>query len=172
MRRLSTIIALLLGFSATVIAQESHYHKALRSAEEGAVEGLVGLGDSHVSGMTNGIYWSRVRNADDVAIKSQTPAEASAHRQAFLRFYNMAFDAYVVGDHYRTLLYGDSALQEGLETADLHFYMAIAYEKQGAYREAQQAYRHSMRGGYYVANKAYKEFKARQKMRQKAQQEP
>ena len=63
------LTTLLLGMTATAAAQESHYQRALRGQDTDY--GLVV--DPPLSGV--GMYWSRTRNVDDVAIVNEGAAE-------------------------------------------------------------------------------------------------
>ena len=144
------------------IAQESHYHKGLRSQQENDKYGGVAA-EPHFNG--GGYYWSRVRNVDDVAITRETPADSIARRENFKRLYQLAYDAYEAGDTIKTILYGDSALQTRYHTADLYYMMAVSLEKLGNYKDADWAYRKALAAGYPAALNIYNDFKERQKQR-------
>ena len=144
------------------IAQESHYHKGLRSQQENDKYGGVAA-EPHFNG--GGYYWSRVRNVDDVAITRETPADSIARRENFKRLYQLAYDAYEAGDTIKTILYGDSALQTRYHTADLYYFMAVSLEKLGNYHDADWAYRKALGAGYPAAVNIYNDFKERQKQR-------
>ena len=50
----------------------------------------------------------------------------------------------------------------------LYLFMAIAYERLGAYKEARQSYKDAVGAGHPSGAAAYKAFKKREKQRQKA----
>ena len=156
------LTTLLLAFVGMVMAQETHYHKGLRTQKENDALGTVGA-DPNFSG--GGVYWSRVRNVDDMTISKETPADSIARREAFMRLCRLAYDAYDAGDAYHTVLYGDSALQKRYHTPDLYFFMAVSFERLGCYEDAEWAYKKSMKAGYAAALNAYNGFKDRQKQR-------
>lgn len=163
-----TILLLLLAAAnLTATAQESHYHRALRGQD--TEYGIAVSSDTYMGGVTPGMYWTRTRDANDVAIVDATPEDSIARHAEFMRHYEKAFEAYVAGDAPRTLLYGDSALQTRLQAADLIFYMAISFERLGLYQDARLAYRKASSAGYAPAAIAYKDFRNRQKTRKKAQ---
>lgn len=94
MKTIVTSIVLTLA-CLTATAQESHYRRALRTEKQNQQYGVVGMGDSHASGMTSGIYWSRVRDADDAAIVVDETKEDSLVRVSeFKRLCQLAYDAY------------------------------------------------------------------------------
>ena len=166
-RHMKKLIAttLLLAATGMALAQETHYHKGLRSQEENDKYGGVGS-DLNPSG---GMYWSRVRNVDDVAIlPPETKADSLARVHAFSELCRKAYDAYEAGDAYHTIVYGDSALQKRYHTPDLYFFMAVSFEKLGEYSGAEWAYKKAMKAGYVPAPKAYAAFKKRMKERKGA----
>ena len=144
------------------IAQESHYHKGLRSQAENDKYGGVAA-EPHFDG--GGYYWSRARNVDDVAITHESSADSIFRREEFKRLCQLAYDAYEAGDAVKTVAYGDSALQKRYHTADLYFFMAESLEKLGCYGDADWAYRKALAAGYPNALNIYNSFKARQKAR-------
>lgn len=161
MKRL--FLSTLFLYVATVtIAQESHYHKGLRSQQENDKYGGVAA-EPHFNG--GGYYWSRVRNVDDVTIYRETPADSIARRENFKRLYQLAYDAFEAGDSVMTVAYGDSALQTRYHTADLYYFIAVSLEKLGNYKDADWAYRKALAAGYPAALNIYNDFKERQKQR-------
>ena len=159
------LTTLLLGMTATATAQESHYQRALRGQDTDY--GLVV--DPPLSGV--GMYWSRTRNVDDVVIVNETPEEAAARRQEFMRLCRLAYDAYDESDWRHTIIYGDSALTTRFHTPDLYFFMAIASEKIGFYEDAEWAYKKAADTGYIIGDKAYTAFKQRMKQRKAAEKQ-
>ena len=153
---------LFLAITHEMAAQESHYHKVLRSQADNDKMGTV-ASDPNFNG--GGVYWSRVRNVDDVAITHETAADSIARREDFKRLCRLAYDAYEGGDAVRTLQYGDSALQKRYHTPDLYFMMAVSFEQLGSYDEADWGYRKALASGYPGALSVYNDFKARQKQR-------
>ena len=161
-------IFVLTAVCLTATAQESHYRRALRTDKQNEKYGVVGMGDSHASGMTSGIYWSRVRDADDAAIVDDESMEDSLKRVSeFKRLCQLAYDAYEADDALHTIIYGDSALSKRYHTPDLYLFMAVSYERLGAYSEARQTYKKALAAGHPAGSIAYKGFKKRQKQRQK-----
>lgn len=156
------VTILLVTITGMVLAQESHYHKGLRSQQENNKYGTT-ASDPHFDG--GGYYWSRVRNVDDAAITRETSANSVARRENFKRLYQLAYDAYEAGDTIKTILYGDSALQTRYHTADLYYMMAVSLEKLGNYKDADWAYRKALAAGYPAALNIYNDFKERQKQR-------
>ena len=148
-----------------VAAQESHYHKGLRSQADNDKQGTV-ASDPNFNG--GGVYWSRVRNVDDVAITHESKADSIARRENFKRLCRLAYDAYEDGDAIKTIQYGDSALQMRYHTADLYFFMAVSFERLASYDEADWAYRKALGAGYPGALNVYNEFKIRQQQRKAA----
>lgn len=144
-------------------AQESHYHRGLRSQDTDY--GLVV--EPPVSGV--GMFWSRTRDIDDVKVVHETAADSIRRRKDFMRLCREAYDAYDVGDAYHTVLYGDSALNCRYHTPDLYFFMAVSFEKLGAYEDADWAYKKAVKAGYVIAPKAYEAFKQRQLERKAAE---
>ena len=161
MKQLITAVLLTVA-SGQLMAQESHYQRALRSqdTEYGLTQ------EPHFNG--SGMYWSRTRNVDDVEIINETKEEADARRQQFIRLCRLAYDAYDASDWRHTIIYGDSALQTHFHTPDLYFFMAISSEKIGFYDEADWGYRKALASGYPGALSVYNDFKVRQKQRKQA----
>lgn len=157
------LTTLLIAVTTTMMAQESHYHKGLRSQSENDKYGTVASDPNFNGG--GGVYWSRTRNVDDVAITRESPADSIARRENFKRLCQLAYDAYEDGDAIKTIQYGDSALQTRYHTADLYYFMAVSFEKLGSYDEAEWSYRHALGAGYPDALNVYKGFKERQKVR-------
>ena len=64
-----------------VAAQESHYHRSLRSqdTEYGLTQ------EPHFNG--SGMLWSRTRNVDDVAITQETYEDSIARVRAFTQLF-------------------------------------------------------------------------------------
>ena len=122
--------ALLLAATMTAKGQETHYHKGLRSQAENDKYGGVGAEPNFNGG---GTYWSRVRNVDDMAITDESPADSIKRREEFKRLCRLAYDAYDEGNALKTIVYGDSALQNRYHTPDLYFFMAVSLEKVGSY---------------------------------------
>lgn len=150
---------MLLMMTTAVIAQETHYHRGLRSQDTN-----YGLAvQAPPSGV--GMYWSRVRNVDDVAIDSETPADSIARRNEFKRLCEQACEAFRAKDYYHTLVYGDSALQKRYHTGELYYYMAVSYETLGDYEGAEMAYRLTAQSAYMEVPDAYPAFKQRMKQR-------
>jgi len=145
-----------------VSAQESHYHKGLRSQKENDKYGGVSSEPNFHGG---GYYWSRARNVDDVAITHESSADSIVRREEFKRLCQLAYDAYETGDAVKTIQYGDSALQKRYHTPDLYYFMAVSLEEVGSYDEADWAYRKALGTGYPNALNIYNSFKARQKER-------
>ena len=160
------LTTLLFISTGTAYAQESHYHKGLRSQSENDKYGGVAAEPNFNGG---GYYWSRARNVDDVAISQETPADSIARREDFKRLCQLAYDAFEDGDAIKTVQYGDSALQTRYHTADLYYFMAVCFEKLGSYEEAEWGYRHALGAGYPDALNVYKSFKERQKVRKEAE---
>lgn len=154
---------LLTALAGSALAQETHYHKGLRSQEDNSQYGTYSA-DPNFSG-GGGVYWSRYRNVDDVAITHETKADSIARREDFKRLCRLAYDAYDDGDAVKTVQYGDSALHTRYHTPDLYFFMGVSFEKLGSYDEAEWAYRHALGAGYPGALNVYNDFKARQKQR-------
>ena len=156
------LTTLLLISTGIVYAQESHYHKGLRSQQENDKYGSV-ASEPHFDG--GGYYWSRVRNVDDVAIARETPEDSIIRRKEFIRLCQLAYDAFEAGDSIMTITYADSALQKRYHTADLYYFMAVSLEKLGNYKDADWAYRKALGAGYPGALTIYNDFKARQEAR-------
>ncbi len=167
------LTTLLLTMTGMAVAQETHYHKGLRSQEDNDKYGGV-ASEPHFDG--GGYYWSRARNVDDVAITHETSADSIARRENFKRLCQQAYDAYEAGDAVKTVVYGDSALHTRYHTPDLYYFMGTSFERLGSYDEAEWAYRHALGAGYPNALSIYNAFKERQKQRkaeekQKAKEE-
>lgn len=161
MKRL-ILSTLFLYVAIAAIAQETHYHKGLRSQKENDKYGGV-ASEPHFDG--GGYYWSRARNIDDMAITVETKEDSIFRVKEFKRFYQLAYDAYEAGDTVKTVLYGDSALQTRYHTADLYYFMAVSLEHLGNYSDADWAYRKALGAGYPAALNIYQDFKERQKQR-------
>lgn len=149
---------LLLAATAPLLAQETHYHRSLRGEDTGY--GLVV--EAPFSGGP-GMYWSRVRNVDDVAIYRESPEDSIARRNDFKRLCQLAYDAWDKSDYYRTILYGDSALTRRYHTPELYFFMAVSYEQYSDYKNAEKYYKKSLKAGYVPAIQPYKAFKQHKK---------
>ena len=80
---LPLFIVLFLFSCHLAVAQESHYHKGLRSQADNDKMGTVGA-DPHFNG--GGMYWSRVRNVDDVAITHETHEDTIARIRDFTKY--------------------------------------------------------------------------------------
>ena len=161
MKKLILTTLLFIG-TGIAYAQESHYHKGLRSQQENDKYGGVAA-EPHFDG--GGYYWSRARNVDDVAITRETSADSIVRRKEFLRLYQLAYDAFEAGDSVMTVAYADSALQKRYHTADLYYFMAVSLEKLGNDKDADWAYRKALAAGYPAALNIYNDFKERQKQR-------
>jgi hypothetical protein len=157
-------LALLLFFLVCcdfIAAQESHYHRSHRQQDTS-----YGLTQAPMfSG--SGMYWSRVRNVDDVAIAHETRQDTLRRLSDFRRFCEMAYDAFEAGDAGRTIVYGDSALRQRYHTPDLYFFMATSFEQLEDYKNADWAYRKALESGYAKVTGYYPAFKARMKQRKK-----
>ena len=154
------LITFLLLISASVaFAQESHYHRGLRSQDTKYVL----TQEPRFNGV--GIYWSRTRNVDDVAIIHETHEDSVARIRAFTKLCEKAYDAYEAKDYYHTIVYGDSALAKRFHTPDLYYFMGVSFEYYGDYKNADWAYKNAMKSGYTKVPGAYPEFKARMKQR-------
>ena len=162
MKKLIIITLLLTITGMVVVAQETHYHKGLRSQQDNDKYGGT-AGDPHFDG--GGYYWSRVRNVDDVAITQETQADSIFRREEFKRLCQLAYEAYDSCDAVKTIQYGDSALQTRYHTPDLYYFMAVSLEKVTSYDEADWAYRKALGAGYPGALPIYNAFKDRQKAR-------
>lgn len=161
MKKLILTTLLFIG-TGTAYAQESHYHKGLRSQSENDKYGGVAA-EPHFDG--GGYYWSRARNVDDVAITHETQADSIFRREEFKRLCQLAYEAYDSCDAVKTIQYGDSALQTRYHTPDLYYFMAVSLEKVASYDEADWAYRKALGAGYPGALPIYNAFKDRQKAR-------
>ena len=154
---------LLMAVSTTATAQESHYHRSLRSQDSGY--GVTQTPAFQTTG-GGGMYWSRTRDANDMAIVEQESREDSIARvKDFCRLCEKAYDAYEVKDYYRTILFGDSALTRRCHTPDLYYFMGVSYEKLGAYKEAEWGYKMAAKSGYIKEFGYYPAFKERMKQR-------
>lgn len=163
MNKVFISIFLLFAFCCEMLAQESHYQRAMRSEKDNEKYGVVGSPNVTSGGLTAGIYWSRHRNVDDVIIREETPADSIKRRAEFTRLCRLAYDAYESGDSYHTIVYGDSALRKHFHTPELYFFMAVSFDKLGDYKDAKYAYKQAVSAGYPNGQLAYKAFKARQK---------
>jgi len=155
-------LALLLFFLVCcdfVAAQESHYHRSLRQQDTDYSLTQTPM----FSG--SGMYWSRVRNVDDVAIAHETRQDTLRRLSDFRRFCEMAYDAFEAGDAGRTIVYGDSALRQCYHTPDLYFFMGTSFEQLEDYKNADWAYRQALQSGYAKVDGYYPAFKARMKVR-------
>ena len=161
MKKLILTTLLFIG-TGIAYAQESHYHKGLRSQSENDKYGGVAA-EPHFDG--GGYYWSRARNVDDVAITHETQADSIFRREEFKRLCQLAYEAYDSCDAVKTIQYGDSALQTRYHTPDLYYFMAVSLEKVASYDEADWAYRKALGAGYPGALPIYNAFKDRQKAR-------
>ena len=154
------ITTLLTVVAATAVAQETHYHRALRSQD--TRYGLTQ--EPHFDG--SGMFWSRTRNVDDVAVvKEMTPEDSVRCRKEFIRLCELAYDAYLAKDYYRTILYGDSALAKNYHTPDLYYFMGVSFEQYTDYDNAEEAYRLAAQSGYMGVPDAYPAFRQRMKQR-------
>ena len=153
-------VTLFLVSSHFAVAQESHYHKGLRSQADNDKMGTVGA-DPQFSG--GGMYWSRVRNVDDVAITHETHEDTVARIRDFTAYCQKAYDAYEAKDYYHTIVYGDSALKKRYHTPDLYYFMGVSFEHYSDYKNADWAYKMAMKSGYNKAFSEYPEFQARMK---------
>lgn len=154
------LISFLLMTSASItFAQESHYHRALRSQDTEYVL----TQEPRFNG--SGMFWSRTRNVDDVTIGKETHEDSVARVSAFTILCRKAYDAYEVKDYYHTIVYGDSALAKRYHTPDLYYFMGVSFEYYGDYKNADWAYKQAMKSGYSKAFGEYPEFKARMKQR-------
>jgi len=152
------ILTILTAVTTVVaVAQESHYHRSLRAQDTDY--GLIQ--EPHFNG--SGMFWSRTRNVDDVAIIQESKADSLARREDFKRLCRIAYDAYDARDAQRTVTYGDSALCLRYHTPELYFYMAVAYEKLGIYDKARRSYSKAHKAGYPGGKAIYKGFKKRLK---------
>ncbi len=153
------VTTLLISATLYAMSQETHYHRSLRSQD--TAYGLTQ--EPHFDG--SGIYWSRIRNADDLAINSETAEQVEMRRKEFLRLCNLAYNAFEHHDDQQTIIYGDSALKTRYHTADLYFFMALSFEKTGDFDKADWSYRKALGAGYPNALNIYKAFNERQKQR-------
>ena len=150
------LIFLLLLAPQYAYAQESHYHRALRSQDQNY--GLVV--DPIVSG--TGIYWSRVRYAEDkTIIPDESREDSIARNNEFRRLCQLAYEAFEDGDYYMTAIYGDSALAKQCFTPELFYYMAVSLEKLECYKDADIAYKRAVKAGYMKAVDPYGKFQKR-----------
>ncbi len=156
------ISILLLSVTTMAMAQETHYHKGLRTQEENSNYGGVGAEPNFNGG---GTYWSRARNVDDVAITHETREDSIARQEEFKRLCQLAYDAFNASDAIKTIVFGDSALMTRYHTPELYIYMAISYEKLGNDKDAAWAYRKAIDSGYPGSTAIYKGFKKRMKER-------
>jgi len=157
------ITTLVLTSSAIAMAQETHYHRSLRGQD--TAYGLIQEPRFNGSGM----YWSRVRNVDDVTINQETPEDSIARLKEFKRLCENAYAAFEAKDYYHTIMYGDSALRKRYHTLDLYYFLGVSYETLGAYDDAEWTYKKAMKGGYTKVPAAYPDFKDRMKQRKKGE---
>ena len=157
------IISLLTVFSGQLLAQENHYQRALRSqdTEYGLTQ------EPHFNG--SGMFWSRTRNVDDVAITQETYEDSIARVRAFTQLCQKAYDAYEEKDYYHTIVYGDSALTKRFHTPDLYYFMGVSFEHYSDYKNAEWAYKMAMKSGYTKVPGYYPDFMARMKQRKAAE---
>ena len=101
------LTTLLLAVTGTLLAQETHYHKGLRSQEENNKYGTVAADPNFNGG--GGVYWTRTRNVDDTAITHESREDSIARRENFKRLCRLAYDAYEDGDAVKTVQYGDTS---------------------------------------------------------------
>lgn len=151
MKYLMTIILL-----ATVLgarAQETHYHKGLRSQSDNDR-----FAQDDAPNFTGGYYWARVRNVDDVAITHESREDSIARNNEFRRLCRLAYDAYDDGDYYLTAMYGDSALSKKFHTPELLYYMGLSLEKLECYKDADIAFKKALKAGYTQAAAPYANF--------------
>lgn len=163
MKRKTIAVLLLIASSNAVTAQQSHYHRALNSEAENARYGLTQ--EPHFQG--SGMYWSRVRDIDDVPVARESVADSLARVNEFKRLCNTAYAAFDAGNDQATIIYGDSALRLHYHTPDLYFFMAISSERLGYYDDAKWAYKKAKTSGYYLGAEAYAAFKKRMKEHKK-----
>lgn len=154
MKYLMTIV-LLVAMGLETVAQETHYHKGLRSQEENDRYGIVG----NLNFNGGGTYWSRVRNIDDVSISANVkPKDYDVHYDQFKRLCRLAYDAFDDGDYYMTAIYGDSALTNNFFTPELLYYMGVSLEKLECYKDADIAFQKALKAGYANAAGSYAQF--------------
>lgn len=154
------IILLLLAVTGLATAQESHYHRSLRGQD---TEYTL-TQDPHFNG--SGMYWSRTRDANDMAITvKETREDSIARVRTFTRLCEQAYDAYDAKDYYHTIIYGDSALTKRFHTPDLYYFMGVSFEQLGDYKNADWGFKMAMKSGYTKVPDAYPAFKARMKQR-------
>ncbi len=151
--------ALLLVSSTWALAQETHYHRSLR--DQDTSYGLTQ--EPHFDG--SGVYWSRVRDSNDLRINKESPEDSLARVNEFKRLCEKAYDAFGANDFYHTIMYGDSALKKQYHTLDLYYFMGVSYETLGAYDDAEWAFKKVMKNGYTKVPRAYPDFKERMKQR-------
>ncbi len=163
MKRHLMIATLLLASSTWALAQETHYHRSLR--DQDTSYGLIQ--EPHFDG--SGVYWSRVRDANDLRIHKESPKDSLARVNEFKRLCENAYRAFEANDFYHTIMYGDSALRKQYHTLDLYYFIGVSYETLGAYDDAEWYYKKVMKGGYTKVPRAYPDFKER--MRQRKQME-
>lgn len=151
------------SFISEALAQETHYHKGLRSQEDNDKMGIVAA-TTYFNG--SGMYWSRVRNVDDVTISHETREDTLARMKAFTALCRKAYDAYEAKDYDNVIIYGDSALRKRYHTPDLYYMMGVSFEHFADYKNADWAYKRAMKSGYTRVPGAYPAFKARMKQRE------
>jgi hypothetical protein len=142
--------------ATTISAQESHYHRSMRSQQENESFGTVGA-DPHFDG--GGVYWSRVRSPEYGLLLNDFRKDTLQRRNEFIRLCQIAYDAYEDGDYYRTAIFGDSALSKKYYTPELYYFMAMSLEKLQCYKDADFAFKKAINTGYHKAPFAYANFK-------------
>ena len=148
-------IVMLVAMTWEAEAQETHYHKGLRSQAENDRYGIVG--NLNLNG--GGTYWSRVRDIDDVSIiKNVKPKDNDERRDQFERLCRLAYEAFDDGDYYMTAIYGDSALINKYFTPELLYYMGVSLEKLECYKDADIAFQKAIKAGAIHAGVAYAQF--------------
>ncbi|MBR1548183.1 MAG: hypothetical protein IJ637_05600 [Prevotella sp.] len=162
MKRLLILSAIMLAIVGAATAQESHYHKGLRSQADNDKYGTAAV-DPNFNG--GGVFWSRVRNVDDTAITHESREDSIARRAEFVRLCEKAYDAYEEKDYYHTIIFGDSALTKRYHTPDLYYFMGVSFEKLGDYKNADWGYKKAMQKGYTKEFGYYPAFKERMKQR-------
>ena len=169
MKKITTTL-LLLVVTGMATAQETHYHRALRTDQDkgyGLLHYPTNFGSGH-----SGYYWSRTRDVNDVAIVTdETHEDSIARVRAFGRLCGQAYDAYEARDYYHTIVYGDSALAKRFHTPDLYYFMGVSFEALGDYQNAEWGFKMAMRSGYTKVPDAYPAFKARMKQRKQEEKQ-
>jgi hypothetical protein len=151
------IVTILFALNAAgLAAQESHYHRSMRTQQDNEAYGTVGAAP-HFNG--GGVYWSRVRSAEMGLMLNDFKADTLKRRNEFIRLCQTAYDAYEDGDYYRTAIFGDSALSKKYYTPELYYFMAVSLEKLQCYKDADFAFKKAINTGYHKAPFAYANFK-------------